>query len=163
MASINQQMFSLFILATLSCSMVQAKENQAITEGYFEHSIMGLYVSESRKLTLDGGYHYVIEKERLTDVSSILGPTFSAAVSLNSLSASVGFGKISTVQMFGAHGAQIDYTYLRIWDEHEGEAFTDYSGLEFKCSFIIFSAKASLMYSEANHGFRNYLSIGIGF
>ncbi len=82
---------------------------------YFDLAIGGVYASKPRKLTLDSGFYWVLEKERLTDSSSILGPTISGSISQNSISASLGFGKISSVSMFGAYGAQLDYSYLRLW------------------------------------------------
>ncbi len=128
---------------------------------HFEFAIAGIYGSQVRKLLLDAGYYFVLNKVRLTDHSYISGPTMSAAISKNSISASIGYGKLNTIQMAGAFSFQTDITHMRLWGVHDSASYEDYSGMEFKLALTIFSAKYSFMESKDNR--LSYLSFGVGF
>ncbi len=162
-----KQQALIFIFSIIFCTNVfsmQDEDSVLVSKPHnFKLAIAGVYASTARKLTLDGGLYWVLDRQRKMDSSSIMGPTLSGAISKNSASASLGFGKISSVSMIGAYGAQIDYSYLRLWQQNNQHSFTDYSGVELKCSVMVFVFKASFMKARSSDDNLNYLSIGIGF
>ncbi len=162
-----KQQTLIFIISFMFCAnvfSVQVEDSAPANKPHnFKLAIAGVYASTARKLTLDGGLYWVMDRQRKMDSSSIMGPTFSGAISKNSASASLGFGKISSISMVGAYGAQIDYSFLRLWGQNNQASFTDYSGVELKCSVMVFVIKASFMKARNSDENLNYLSMGIGF
>ena len=162
----KRSIFSVLIIMVLCCSRaysqdISIQEGNSAQKSHFEQAIIGLYASNARKLTFDMGYYYVMKKQNQVDMSSIFGPTVSASISTNSIAASLGLGKVSNVSMFGAYGAQVDYSFMRRWEDDDETV--DYSGVEFKFSLMVFVAKASFMSSLNGSERLNYLSIGVGF